>query len=149
MAYDFNSDLVGSQVVWVMGLWLNANARLEWPGGLWRYPLNEARGRRGGLWWFIMVSQCTQHPLSGFPWWRDHRQSAPEMQSVGHTCGQSVATYLWATYSQVGLNIGHCGQADICGIAVGCDHIFRICWSIFGSNLLMSTISLLSWRALH
>ena len=78
----------------------------------------------GGSLWLVCVHNIPCLASLGGP---DHRQSAPELLSVGHTCGQNVATYLPATYSQVGLNIGHCGWADMCGIAVGCDHIFRIC----------------------
>ena len=46
-----------------------------------------------------------------------------------------MATYHYASYSQVALDSGHSGQVGICGIALGCDHIFRIMRSIFGSCL--------------
>lgn len=47
----------------------------------------------GGSLWSVCVHNI--HWLAS-PGRANHRQSALETLSVGHTCGQNVATYLWA-----------------------------------------------------
>lgn len=106
------SDLVTCMLL-CEGLCHNTQAGvIWWPIGC---PLNGGMGGRGGLWWFIMVSQCTQHHLSGFPSGPDHRQSAPLVSVcwayLWSKCGHLSLCYLQSnTVGTLGIHMWHSSE---------------------------------------